>query len=1006
MGLILILTAVFASLVFYGPSAAGAEDWYKPYRPPCTERQNVFEFTRKPAVTLVGKDKYEISFAVKGFCDVTVGLVDEKGKIVRHLASGVLGSNAPAPFQKDSLEQKIIWNGKDDLETYVKEPEKLKVKVSLGLKPVFDKLLGSTDPRNIPGAVVGIAVAEDGVYVLARGVNGVSSHAHAYLRKFDHDGNYIQSLVPPPADLPWKRLTGMGWVEYEPGKKSLQAPIAWSSLRGNGKNFLPGAGGGGLIDCQPVVVGDRFYYTNAGGIGYFGASGDPSTLHYVYTDGGTDLAGLKGRPMYWVRRVCHTTPRMAASPDGKYVYWIGLKEHGKYHEPMVLRCPLEGDARAEVFVGKAIGSKNKPRFEQGSSNDHLNNPLGIDCDAQGRVYVADNLNQRVQVFSPEGKYLKTIKIVRPLLLRVHRKTGAIYVLHLGRTKGRSTVRLTKLSSFDDPREELHVDGFPRGQLALDSWSAKPRFWVGGHVREDLYATSMDSLYGVPGENVSIWEEDGKTIRKIVDFDKEARKSDGDRYTGRWGTDGKAGVKDMVACDPTREQVYLRFFRQDAMVFDIRTGLRLKALDGKGTAKVRFPTPIDDMAFDKRGYMHCHVNVTPTMSGVGRLDPGQKSPYVDHLGRKHPDRIVYREVPYDYGEELRMVRKQTANYDKKPRWEGGIATKDQPGGKYFSDGMGVNMGGDIAENANIYFIPKMDDETFQATFAGTIATREDKKAVAGMYKKYMRELRERELEGEKIASIRRGPGLPLAGATVWTFDRTGELRKKFAAIAPFVLAGTSMDEDGLLYFSNSASRLIGDKTFLAGRGGTIGSDKPVRYRRIQVSNDKPNTGSYVKTKGTGVAFLSEKAHVEMTEQPDRPPELFYEPKGGQRIWVRGAEWVYAGASPITPGWCCSCPSLRAHLDWYKRSFVPESYRHSIGVLDTNGNLIMHIGTYGNHDSARGSKSRAPVGGDGIGMTIPRYVSGTDNYLLFDDWGERLVSLRLEYHTEEAAAVVVP
>jgi len=39
---------------------------------------------------------------VKGYCDVAVSIVDEGGKILRHLGAGVLGKNAPAPFAKNS----------------------------------------------------------------------------------------------------------------------------------------------------------------------------------------------------------------------------------------------------------------------------------------------------------------------------------------------------------------------------------------------------------------------------------------------------------------------------------------------------------------------------------------------------------------------------------------------------------------------------------------------------------------------------------------------------------------------------------------------------------------------------------------------------------------------------------------------------------------------------------------------------------------------------------------
>jgi len=38
-------------------SASAAQDAWKPYRAPCTERENVFAFTEKPSVKLVGKDK-------------------------------------------------------------------------------------------------------------------------------------------------------------------------------------------------------------------------------------------------------------------------------------------------------------------------------------------------------------------------------------------------------------------------------------------------------------------------------------------------------------------------------------------------------------------------------------------------------------------------------------------------------------------------------------------------------------------------------------------------------------------------------------------------------------------------------------------------------------------------------------------------------------------------------------------------------------------------------------
>jgi hypothetical protein len=36
-------------------------------------------------------------------------------------------------------------------------------------------------------------------------------------------------------------------------------------------------------------------------------------------------------------------------------------------------------------------------------------------------------------------------------------------------------------------------------------------------------------------------------------------------------------------------------------------------------------------------------------------------------------------------------------------------------------------------------------------------------------------------------------------------------------------------------------------------------------------------------------------------------------------------------------------------------------------------------------------------------LSRFVSATDNYLVFDDWGERLVVLKLAYHAEETVGI---
>ena len=92
------------------------------------KRQEVFEFAEKPRIARDG-DKVTITFASKAFCDATVAIEDASGKILRHLVSGVLGPNAPAPLQKDSLRQSIVWDSKDDQGRYVDDLAGLTVRV-------------------------------------------------------------------------------------------------------------------------------------------------------------------------------------------------------------------------------------------------------------------------------------------------------------------------------------------------------------------------------------------------------------------------------------------------------------------------------------------------------------------------------------------------------------------------------------------------------------------------------------------------------------------------------------------------------------------------------------------------------------------------------------------------------------------------------------------------------------------------------------------------------------
>jgi hypothetical protein len=143
-----------------------------------------------------------------------------------------------------------------------------------------------------------------------------------------------------------------------------------------------------------------------------------------------------------------------------------------------------------------------------------------------------------------------------------------------------------------------------------------------------------------------------------------------------------------------------------------------------------------------------------------------------------------------------------------------------------------------------------------------------------------------------------------------------------------------------------------------------------------------------------------------ERPERPPDV-------NDAWIEGADWMYGGAGYVGHAGtdCCTCLNCRPALDLFARVFTPEMEHYTVAVLDSNGNLILRIGQYGNVDDGMpmvkdgGPANPRTIGGDEVGLFNPAYLAADSDRRLFiaDNGNARIASVRLGYHAEEKVAL---
>lgn len=902
-----------------GQSPVGAEFGPEAKKEFSIKRKEVFEFTQKPVVSGQG-DRWEIRFTSKDYCDVTVVIENSKGRILRHLVSGIMGPKAPAPLKPNSLEQYMVWDGKDDRGKYIDDKADCFVRVSLGLKARFERNLYQHPFRTL-GNDTAIAIDKDGVYVY-------ENNLCDYIRKYDHNGDYAEMIYPfarhklkDIKELPMRSVPPDG--EMIPDKKN-----------GFGENLRTVT----LLPLETVLYKCGSFYMGAmvahgGMLNLLG-----KRLVRVGTDGttrGLPLSSIQDCRVELGKKGKCLPYSAAVSPDGKWLYMTRILGGGNG----VYRMRLDRPQNPKLFIGTPEKGKPDGMFDGSSS---------VAVDPKGRIYVTDWENDRIQVFSSEGKFLRKFKVLGPTEIQVDPTSGEIWVFswqlrtrfvhsntraadeaYCNRVKPSMLRVFAPLDSAAQGAPKLKVETLlDVAQLEQYKTNKKLAFQirlVGGLVRASVdFWSNPKRVWMVTGrrrfqDSIHVLNlKDGKlTLHR--NYDEEVRRAGYCQHVGGF-------QRQFLAFDSLNEHLYLgeantgkgKVF-SNVVRMDVNTG------DHK---LIRLPACAPDMTIDQNGLAYLRLNQVFTRF-------------------KLPE---WREVPYDYGEEG-LFYGGTAT-----RGVRAIAALRTPGGQGGSDrynAIGVSPLGDVIATCS-YRMPN-----------------------AGKDKS-----RRRNTKDTTKRTVRWKPqiyaGRPGGGVYVHIFDKYGTIKHKDVLKGVGLLTGgIDTDLEGNIYAVVRAGRILDGRRFGMWPNGTLMKFKP----------------------GQGRFLTDRKPMVPLDEKPEGR-------KTSTLGWAQGAEWAYGWASAGSTNHCW-CRHGQFKVDYFGRSFVPESDRYSVAVLDTSGQLIMRIGRCGNVDdgkplipSKNGAVHRS-IGGDEVALFDAHYVNTqTDKRLFIGDMGNgRVLSVKLDYHVSE-------
>lgn len=504
-------------------------------------------FVQPPSLHRADKG-HEIRFALCTAADVEVAVLDAQGRVVRHLAAGYLGGTSPPPPPLQAgLKQALLWDGRDDDGRPARGgPFRVRLRAGMGVK--FGRTLGGSPytgsvvqmPYRAP--VNGLAVDSQGT-LYVKMMSSVGSHGNSgmwpwHIRQFTRDGQYVRTLLPYPPSTDRRRASGVTLLEvahFTPANQTSLYPVF--ALLGN--EMVPR-----LHDDELVLV-----HT------------EERTLNFFKLDGSNALR----RVTMWPAEAKLKCPawldiQVALSPDGRYAYYsnvAGTAHDGKtpadidpnWPQGRIYRHDLARDgAVPEPFFDIPLPDFEHQPYWMPSAWDKKTAAAGIDCDAEGNVFVCDLVNGQIIEIDSQGNQRSATKVPWPDKVLVGRRSGAVYVVSRKVSRGAlPPATLLKITGRGDKARiaaELQLEGTVGGAYALDESGEVPLLWLAGSTPgEDKLLRIEDRGDKLVVTNDAILNRDENAITFVgyMDVDREADLVYVTRSGGTvWRFDGRTG----------------------------------------------------------------------------------------------------------------------------------------------------------------------------------------------------------------------------------------------------------------------------------------------------------------------------------------------------------------------------------------------------------------------------------------------------------------------------------